>query len=532
MPTNPLFPLPEGLEMTSVSETPQEVLVRVTSHRDCSNCPLCSTPSFAIHSYYRRKPLDLPCAGRPIRLLLTVKKFFCRIATCPRKIFVERLADLIAVSSRLTMRLRTAVQEIGFASCGKGGEHLAWKLGIPLSDATLLWSMLLVPIPVSPSVRIVGIDDWAWKKGHRYGTIVVDLQTHRVIDVLPERSAESVKCWLEAHPQIEVVSRDRGNTYIDGATQGAPLARQVCDRWHLCKNIGDAIEDFFKRTRIQLPEPASPQPNEESAPIPSPSRSLSLSAAEIRQAERCEQVKALHAQGWSTVTIHQHLGLDRKTIRKYLHAERPLQPRQRRRQASILDPYCEHILTRFEQGCHNGQLLIKEIRAKGYSGGDSLVRALVARLRKNLPVRTLVKGTSPASIRTLPTSPRELRWLLAKRPEERKAEEQADLERLLQVSEEIRRLHTLLQSFLRMVRQRKPEDFSSWLSEAEQSHIPEMKSFAVGLERDRAAVEAALCLPWSQGPVEGHVNRLKTLKRQMYGKAGFELLRKRVLHRG
>jgi transposase len=143
MPTTPLFPLPEGLEITSISERAEEVQVRVTSHRQTSPCPCCATPSSAIHSYYRRKPQDLPCAGRPIQLLLTVKKFFCRVSDCPRKIFVERLPDLIAVSSRLTLRLRSAVQEISLATCGKGGERLAGKLGIPLSDATLLWSLYL-----------------------------------------------------------------------------------------------------------------------------------------------------------------------------------------------------------------------------------------------------------------------------------------------------------------------------------------------------------------------------------------------------
>jgi transposase len=247
--------------------------------------------------------------------------------------------------------------------------------------------------------------------------------------------------------------------------------------------------------------------------------------------ERCDQVKALHALGCSAVAIREQLGLDRKTIRKYLKIEGSMQPIQRRRRASILDPYYEYILSRWEQGCRNGQLLLREVRAKGYQGGDSLVRALVARLRKNLPVKAPMKGAAPATIRTIPASPRELRWFLAKRPEELEAEEQEDLERLLQVSEEVKTLHTLLQSFLGMVRERKAEDLPIWLSQAEQSAIPEMKSFAVGIERDRAAGEAALRLPWSQGPVEGHVNRLKTLKRQMYGKAGFALLRQRVLHR-
>jgi len=254
MPKTPLFPLPEGLEITSISDTPEEVLVRVTSHRESSPCPLCSTPSSAIHSYYRRHPLDLPCAGRPIRLLLTVKKFFCRQATCPRKIFTERLPDFIEVSSRLTKRRRTGVQEIGFATCGKGGERLASKLGMRISDTTLLWSLHLVPIAAVGKVRVVGIDDWSWRRGQRYGSILVNLETHKIIDLLEDRTAESVIAWLEVHPEVEVVSRDRGGTYVDGATQGAPLAIQVCDRWHLLKNLGDAVEDFLGRAKICLPQ--------------------------------------------------------------------------------------------------------------------------------------------------------------------------------------------------------------------------------------------------------------------------------------
>ncbi|HLZ57584.1 MAG TPA: ISL3 family transposase [Ktedonosporobacter sp.] len=540
MPTTPLLPLPDGLEITSISEAPDELLVRVTSNCSHSLCPLCGTPSEAIHSYYRRKPLDLPCTGRSIRLLLTVKKFFCRVAGCPRKVFTERIPELLQPSSRLTIRLRTAIQEVGFASCGKGGEHLCSKLGIRISDTTLLCSVLLVPTPNVEQVRRIGIDDWAWRRGHRYGTIIVDLDTRRVIDLLKDRSAESVQKWLEAHKEREIVSRDRGNVYIDGATQGAPLAQQVSDRWHLCKNIGDAVEEFLKRTRIRLPERPPVEPSQE--PVQIPSIEAALSPSEIRQAEvsqqqlsrrqeRCDQVKALHALGWSTMAIHEELGLDRKTIRKYLKTEEALPPRQSRRRASILDPYYDYLLLRWKQGCRNGELLLKEIRAKGYSGGASLVRALIARLRKNLPVKAPAQGISPPTVRTIPTSPRELRWLLAKRTEELEAEEQADLERLLEVSEEMRVLHSLLQSFLQMVRERKSEQLSSWLWQAEQSAIPELKSFVVGIERDRAAVSAALRLPWSQGPVEGNVNRLKTLKRQMYGKAGFALLRQRVLHR-
>ncbi len=241
--------------MTSISETAEEVLVRVTSHRSTSLCPLCATPSSAIHSSYRRKPLDLPCSGRPIRLLLTVKKFFCRESSCQRKIFAERLPDLLEVSSRLTKRLRTAVQAIGFATCGKGGERLSCKLGIDISDTTLLRSLYLVPTVEIGKVHSIGIDDFAWRKGQRYGSIIVDLQSHKILELLPERTVESAIAWLEAHPDVEVVSRDPGRHLCRGChRKRAPLAVQVADRWHLMRksrgcgrSLPDAQEGPYPR---------------------------------------------------------------------------------------------------------------------------------------------------------------------------------------------------------------------------------------------------------------------------------------------
>jgi transposase len=220
MPTTPLLPLPDGLEITSISETEQELLVRVTSNRVSSPCPVCSTPSFSIHSYYRRKPLELPCAGRSLRLLLSVKKFFCRIESCPQRIFTERLPDLIKPSSRLTTRLRMLVQAICTAFNANGGARLGEQLGIHFTRETFLRSLYLLSTPSVGNVKAVGIDDFAWKRGKRYGTVIIDLETHRLLDVLPDREAESVKQWLAAHPEIEIVSRDRAGAYAEGAAQG------------------------------------------------------------------------------------------------------------------------------------------------------------------------------------------------------------------------------------------------------------------------------------------------------------------------
>jgi len=277
MPASSLFPLPDGLEITSVSETPEEVLVCVTSHRSSSPCPQCSTPSSAIHSLYRRHPQDLPSIGRPIQLLFTVRKFFCRNPNCSRKVFTERLPDFIEASSRLTKRLRTAVQEIGFATGGKGGERLGDKLEIPISEATVLCSLFLVPLPEVGKVCVVGVDDWSWRRGKRFGSILVNLETHKIVGLLSDREAESVRQWLAAHPEVDIVSRDRGGTYIDGA----PQATQVADRWHILSNLGDAVEEFLIRAQIRLEDGYGPI-----SAICAPPRRMALLLAHARSVHR------------------------------------------------------------------------------------------------------------------------------------------------------------------------------------------------------------------------------------------------------
>ncbi len=538
MPINPLFPLPEGLEMTSVSESDGTVLVRVTSLRTSARCPLCSTPSTSVHSYDRRHPMDLPCVGRPIRLGLTVKKFFCRVTSCARKIFTERLPELIEPSSRLTTRLREAVQAMGFATCGKGGERLSWRLGIHVTDTTLLRSLFLVPLPETGNVKVIGIDDWAWRKGQSYGTILVNLETHTIIDLLPERTVESVHAWLQAHSDIEIVSRDRGATSIDGARKGAPLAIQVCDRWHLMKNLGDAVEASCIRRRVRIPDdPSHPEAartdlpaQKAQIPVPAPSHRTELAQERLRKRQEiCQQAKDLHAQGWSIHAIASHLDRERSTIRKYLKVEGAWQPTPRQPRRSKLDPYREYLLSRWEQGCRNGQRLLREIREQGYDGSETLLRALVTHLRKQLPVKTTCKRQASTTIRSIPKTPREIRWLLTKHREDLDQEERAALDRLLHSSEEVSTLRTLLHTFLNMLRQRKAEQLRSWMQEATRSGIPELKSFVAGVERDYDAVKQALRLPWSQGITEGNVNKLKTLKRVMYGRAGFALLRQRLL---
>lgn len=535
MPPIALLPLPEGLEMTAMSKTLEGLLISVSSTRPSSACPLCGMLSEAVHSSYRRRPLDLPCAGQTIRLQLSVCKFFCQVPHCQRKVFTERLPELVAPSSRMTDRLRTVVQAIGLAFNGQGGARLGAHLGIQVSRPTLLKSLSLLPTPVVGQVRAVGIDDFAWKRGKRYGTIIIDLRTHKILDLLPDREAESVQKWLSAHPEIEIVSRDRGGAYADGAAQGAPQAIQVADRWHLAKNLGDAVEAYLKRKRLKIPPP---EPLEEEPPIQAvqekpifsskTEREQRMQVGRERKQEQHEHIRELHHQGMSIHGIARHLGVARNTVRVHLRMGDELVVAERPKKRSILDPYYDYMVQRWRQGCTNGQQILREIRALGYRGSATTARTITTRLRKNLAGMLHPPKHSTEGKRT--SSSRELRWLRAMRHADLKPEEQADLARWLEAREEARTVHHLIQSFLQMLRERRADQLNGWMREASACGIKELRSFVAGIERDYDAVSAGLSLSWSQGVVEGTINKLKTHKRLMYGRASFPLLRQKLLH--
>jgi transposase len=344
-----------------------------------------------------------------------------------------------------------------------------------------------------------------------------------------------VQKWLAKHPEVEIVSRDRGAVYIDGATLGAPQATQVADRWHILSNLGDAVEEFLIRAHIRLQAPAA-EPRSPQEALDQPLSSFSATPACQRKSQArllrkwklSQRVQELHAAGMSLRKIGEELGLARNNVRRYVRRtpEPPL-PTPRPLRASQLDPYEDYLLERWSQGERNAARLYREISERGYPGCATMVRAYVAHLRS-----TTGNGSAPQSRkeRAQAISPRALRWLLTRKREDLDEEEQARLDQLLGFSPEVQAVYALLQAFVKMVRERKHQDLRSWMEQTIRSGIPELGSFVVGIERDYDAVHAALRLPWSQGTTEGKVNKLKTLKRVMYGRAGFALLRQRLLH--
>jgi transposase len=390
-------------------------------------------------------------------------------------------------------------------------------------------------LALSPAV--VGVDDWAWRKGQRYGTILVDLERHTPIDLLADRSAESLETWLKAHPGVKVISRDRAGVYADGATKGAPEAVQVADRFHLLCNLTSAVERSLESKRGQLQKAMNPdiEENPASAEVPpiagQPRRTRAEQNRDERRAHRLDRynrVVELHRQGMSQNDISRTLHLERKTVRRYLRAGQFPERAFPRRRPPAVAAFREYLEKRWNEGCHNATQLWHEIEKQGYQGKRSMVARFVAVFRCH-GTKSSRQQSAPAKPKRRALSPRQAAMLIAKKPEDLTEDQQTLITKLEKSVPEIATMHTLIKDFRGVLRERKPEGLQEWSTAATACGLPELQRFSEGLERDTAAVMAAIQLPWSNGQVEGQVHRLKLIKPQMYGRAGFPLLRSRVL---
>lgn len=510
----------EGIMVISVSSTTEESL-----------CPCCQAISERVHSDYQRHPADLPLAGYTVRLDITIRRFFCDNNDCERTIFAERMPSLIAPYARRTNRLAHRQQKVAFALGGEAGADLLTIMGMAVSPDTLLRLIRKSPEPEVTTPRVLGVDDWSKRKGQSYGTILVDLEAHRPVDLLPDRSAESFARWLKEHTGIEIISRDRGSEYIKGAADGAPDAIQVADRWHLLTNLRDAFKRLLESKCACLKAAAGqPKPEEPSAHQEQPITSQKLTKKEkdklARRGKRLERYKAvlkLHEHGFSQTEIARRLSVSQKTIRKYIRADGcPMYPKGRTRR-SKLDPYKEYTSQRWRAGCHNATQILHEIHQLGFKGSRSIMMEWVSETLR--PPRSA--SSQPQSERILPWSASRASWLLIR--DELEDDDKQALERMKQADSKVAEAHVLGQHFVQMVRERQSEALLPWLEDATKSGIEALEQFAKGIKQDLDAVTNALFLPWSNGQTEGQVNRLKLIKRQMYGRADFDLLRKRVI---
>jgi transposase len=529
LPTPILSPVPAGLIVDRLLPGPDHILLVTRPDQEAVPCPACARPSARRHSAYQRRLADLPWQGRPVELRVRVRRLRCTNPACPRAIFAERLPGGTPPKARRTARLREAQTSIGLALGGAPGSRLAGKLAMPVSGDTLLRLVRAAGAePITPP-RVLGVDDWAWRRGQRYGTILCDLEKGRVADLLPDRSAATLAGWLERHPGAELIVRDRAGAYADGARQGAPGAAQVADRWHLLRNMGEALRDVADRhhTRVRAAAEAAPAAGKAEvdtvpAPLPRPPPTRLGQGRRDRLAARqarFDHVVALRGQGLALDAIVAATGLSRSTVKRWLR--RGSVPTWRKpRRASILDAHRGYLERRWREGCRNASALWRELRARGFAGRPGVVSQWAARMRR---------GEGAAGRRPSPPrvpSGRRLARLLAAEPTGLGASDRRLVELARGAAPELAEAADLAVAFAGIVRDKDGSRLDGWLDAAAASGLA---PFVRGLRQDLPAVRAALALPWSTSPVEGQINRLKTIKRQMYGRAGFELLRQRVL---
>ena len=556
-----VFPPAFCIHLDAMTLSDHGLLITGTTMSHDAPCPLCQHPSTQIHSQYGRRIADLPCLAQRVQIALTVRKFYCRNGACIRAIFTERLPDFLPPYARQTLRLRTTHTHLGLEVGAESGARIAARHHMPTSPDTLLRLMRQAPLPTAPTPRVLGVDDWAIRKGQTYGTILVDLERRQPVDLLPDRLADTLVQWLQDHPGVEVISRDRAEAFADGATRGAPQAIQVADRFHLLLNLRETLQRLFDRHQASL-QAASAEPCESPCDPPPavPSSVLSAitpsvapdapgrSSAEqqrderrTRRVARFEEVRQLHAQGTSVRAIARELQLGRRTVQRFLVADQFPERAYRRKQPSILDPFVPYLTQQIAAGYDNGSQLWRDLHSQGYLGSRALVARWVVQHRhlgpppEDRPVQPPRRGRVPGRTPVAPRpsqhrrSARQAAWLCMRRPPELRPTEQAFLERLCAICPEAATAYQLGQTFLQLVRDRQPAGFAAWMRDMEASGIPELCRFATGLHRDRAAVLAALTLSYSNGQTEGQITRLKLIKRSGYGRAKFDLLRQRVL---
>lgn len=522
-----------------------QVRVRVPS----GVCPDCGSHSLRVHSYYTRTIRDLPVSEYAVSLKLRVRRFRCLNAACRRQTFTEQLPQLAAPNAQRTHRLRRTLHDVGCYLSAEAGSRLLEKLRMKASGDTLLRLLRQIRPPEVVMPRILGVDDWAQRKGRTYGTILVDLERHDVVDLLPDRTATTLAEWLRAHPGIETIVRDRSTEYARGASEGAPNALQVADRWHLLLNLRQVFERYLTQVYSRLKQlPSLPVATANEVETWAPHRipyartgreRRTSQASGARRLALYERVQELKREGQSILRISQSLNLHRETVRKFYYADSFPERNRRKLAPSILDPYLAYLEKRHRAGCENASQLWREIRQQGYPGSRSQVYKWMQGKRTQPAASTPKRYLNDVQVRDreerkrrrqaarLPSA-KQISWLLMKRVETL-TERECQLLQWVREDTLVARLYELGQQFATMIRERQAERLDAWLAACTSAGISNLVTFAVGLRQDYSAVYAALSTVWSSGQAEGQVNRLKLVKRQMYGRAAFDLLRARVL---
>lgn len=446
-----IFPDLPDVQVEEV-EVAFEITLNLRTTSPVAPCPSCGTQSSHIQSRYTRTLRDLPSSGRPIHLILHVRRFFCKQSTCAQRIFAERLPELCRPYAQRTNRLQEALCQLGLRVGGQAGADAGSELGISGSRDTILRLVRLWKQSAQSEPRVIGLDDWAYKRRLRYGTLICDLERSQPIDLLPDRSVESVEAWLKQHPSIRVVSRDGSSEYASAIRKGAPQARQVSDRWHVVKNLTACVSVQLAKTLAQL------RRAEERRPAQTQAIRQAQQARAAERTVRYEQILQLQRQGMKSGEIARTLGMSQRTLQRWIATGTIPYARRKRPRASLIDPYKTYLLKRWHQGCHTGAQLTRELRAKGYKGSPHGIYRYLETLKayklaasKHKSASKLASSVQPNALLTLSAS--KATWLFFRKQEDLKPEEQETLRQLRQASPQLEVAYQLVDEFLHMVRQ-------------------------------------------------------------------------------
>ena len=519
-----LLPHLAGVAVERVDRWPGLVCLSVRPRGKEGSCPRCRAVSSRVHSRYARRLADAAIGGQRVMIRVAVRRFFCDAAGCPARTFAEQVEGLTTAYARRTPLLRGMLEAIALALAGRAGARLAAAFGLPASRSAMVRLIGALPDPGGGGAAVLGVDDFALRRGHVYGSVLVDMGTHRPVDLLPDREAETLATWLKEHPGVQVVCRDRAGAYADGARAGAPGAIQVADRWHLYHNLAGHVERAVARHRGCLagPEPGHEPPAGQHAAAAALAQRAERGALASHVRERYEQVMALRAQQVGIAAIAVRTGLAAQTVRRYWKAESADELL-----AVILDgppsPLDEHkpyLNQRWNEGATSARQLHAELRGRGYRGSYPTVARYLQ------PFRTL--PAAPPAVPAPPKTRQLASWIL-RDPATLNDGEQVKLNDARARCPHLDALAGHVTEFAKILTGRHGHRLDAWITAVEADDQPDLHSFARGLKHDHAAVLNGLTLPHSSGAVEGNVNKIKMIKRQMYGRASFGLLRKRVI---
>jgi transposase len=488
----------EGAELAGA-----RLVLRARGRAGQAACPLCGRLSGRVHSRYGRRLADAAIGGRPVVICLTVRRLFCGNPGCPRTTFAEQVEGLTRRYARRTGPLAAMLGAVAVALAGRAGSRLAAVLGMLASRSSLLRLLMAWPDPPAGPVTVLGIDDFAFARGRRYGTLLMDMQAGVPVDVLPDREAATAEAWLREHPEVEVICRDRAGAYARAARAAAPAAIQVADRWHIWHNLAEHARDAVARHRHCLPSPAQP------APAADPHTVIGA---------RHQAIHQLRAAGRTQAQAAAELGLSRQLTGRYWRAPSPA-ALLAARATSALDPYKPYLRARWDQGTTNITALLAEITQQGYPGSYTTLHAWLGQLNLAAPA----KPPAPPDTGQVTT------WILTD-PAHLDPAAAAALAGIRARCPELDALARHIAAFAAILTGLHGDQLDTWIAAVDADPAqPDLHAFTHGIRQDHQAVRNGLTLPWNSGKVEGTVNKIKMLKRQTYGRAGFPLLRKRIL---